>query len=70
MALKSGNAQGVKTPEQVKKDLLRQGKTMLDLSKEIGHKYETVSAVINGRNKGNRGNAHKVAVALGLKEAA
>lgn len=58
------------TPKQVKEKLLKEGKTQVALAKELGCSYRTLHAVINGMNKGHRGEAHRVAVALGLKEAA
>ena len=43
------------------------GKSATDLARELGVSREIVSAVLSGRLKGTRGDAHKVAVALGLK---
>lgn len=58
------------TPEQVKEEFARRGETFRAWAKEKGFKYDTVIAVINGTNKGRRGEAYKVAVALGIKQAA
>ncbi len=58
------------TPDQVKKKLDRQGKTIKQYSEENDLNYRTVLCVLNGVNKGRRGEAHRVAVALGLKKAA
>lgn len=58
------------TPQEVKEKLRKEGKTQVDLAKEVGCNYRTLHAVLNGMNKGHRGEAHRVAVALGLKEAA
>lgn len=43
------------------------GKTTVDLARELGVSKGTVRGVLGGRFKGDRGDAHKVAVALGLK---
>lgn len=58
------------TPDQVKARFEREGKTFAEWAKEKGFEYRTVIAVVNGVNKGRYGEAHKVAVALGLKKAA
>lgn len=58
------------TLEQVKARFVREGKTFTGWAKENGFPPATVIAVVNGTNKGRRGNAHKVAVALGLKKGA
>jgi gp16 family phage-associated protein len=58
------------TLQQLKEKFAKEGKTFSGWSKENGVKYSTTLAVINGTNKGNYGEAHRVAVALGLKEAA
>lgn len=55
------------TLEQVKNDFANRGETFSGWAKAHNYKYATVLAVINGTNKGRRGEAHKVAMALGLK---
>lgn len=55
------------TLEQVKEDFEKEGKTFSAWATEKGFNYRTVIAVINGTNKGKYGEAHRVAVALGLK---
>lgn len=55
------------TLEQVKKKFEREGKTLKQFAEEHQVNYRTVIAVMNGVNKGRRGEAHRVAVALGLK---
>ena len=55
------------TLEQVKKKFEREGKTLKQFADENSLNYRTVVAVTNGVNKGRRGEAHRVAVALGLK---
>jgi len=41
---------------------------MSEFARQLGVHKQTVYDVLAGRKKGTRGNAHKVAVALGLKE--
>jgi len=53
--------------EQVKKRFEKEGKSYSAWARERGFKPGTVIAVLNGVNKGRRGKAHDVAVALGLK---
>ncbi|MEO7343221.1 MAG: DNA-binding protein [Methylotenera sp.] len=58
------------TPEQVKENLRKEGKTLRQLCIEKSLPYRTAQALLNGTNKGYYGEAHRVAVELGLKEAA
>lgn len=58
------------TLDQVKERFDREGKTFTGWAKEHGFNPRTVIAVVNGANKGRRGAAHLVAVALGLKKGA
>jgi gp16 family phage-associated protein len=50
-----------------KQKLIAQGKTITSWAKEQGFEYRVVVQVLNGMNKGKRGEAHRVAVAIGLK---
>ena len=54
--------------EEIRDRLSRIGKTPVDIGRELDVPVPTVRGVLEGRLKGNRGDAHKVAVALGLKE--
>jgi len=45
-----------------------EGKTVTQWAKEHGFPIRAVRAVISGHNKGNYGQSHRIAVALGLKE--
>lgn len=54
--------------EEARARLSRIGKTSADVAREVGVARDVVAAVLSGRLKGNRGDAHKVAVALGLKD--
>lgn len=55
------------TLEQAKKRLQKEGKSYKQFAKERNLNYRTVLCVLNGVNKGLRGEAHRAAVALGLK---
>lgn len=52
----------------IRDQLSRLGKTVTDVARELGVSPVIVRGVIDGRFKGTRGEAHKVAVALGIKE--
>lgn len=58
---------GAMTLEQVKKKLEKDSKSYKEFALENGLNYRTVLCVLNGVNKGKRGEAHRAAVALGLK---
>lgn len=47
--------------------LRNEGKTVTAWAKEHGFPVRAVRAVISGHNKGHYGQAHRIAVALGLK---
>lgn len=47
--------------------LRSEGKTLTAWAKENGYPLQAVRSVIYGHNKGHYGQAHKIAVALGLK---
>lgn len=57
----------VKTPEEVKREFQRAGISIREWAKTHGFDKQTVYGVLNGRFAGHRGDAHKIAVALGLK---
>lgn len=56
-----------KTPDEVRADLDRRGKTIRQVARDIGVSERIVYEVLRGRFKGRRGQAHKAAVMLGLK---
>lgn len=60
----------IKTPQEVKDEILSKGKTIKEVATEIGCDYRIVYSVLHGLAKGNRGEAHRAAVALGIKKAA
>lgn len=55
------------TVEQVRERLDKEGKTIKQFAEANDLNYRTVVCVMNGVNKGRRGEAHRAAVALGLK---
>lgn len=56
------------TREEAKARLSRMGKTATDVARELGVSGAIVRGVLNGSLAGVTGDAHKVAVALGLKD--
>ncbi|TNG91325.1 DNA-binding protein [Pasteurellaceae bacterium USgator11] len=60
----------IKTPQQVKDELVRQGITIKKWAETHGYDPRFVYVVLDGRIKGNRGKSHEIAVKLGLKAAA
>lgn len=58
------------TITQVKARFERQGLSIKEWAEERGFRPTAVYHVLNGMNKGRRGNAHRIAVELGLKQGA
>ena len=58
----------MKTIEEVRSDMARKGITATAWAKKNGVSPETVRGVLLGRIKGRNGEAHKIAVLLGLKD--
>lgn len=58
----------LKTPEEVKEALRRNGITIRDWARQKNVSERITYAVLNGENKGNYGKAHRVAVLLGIKD--
>jgi gp16 family phage-associated protein len=54
--------------EAIREALSRIGKSHSDVARELGVDRAVVRGVLYGHLKGARGDAHKVAVALGLKQ--
>jgi gp16 family phage-associated protein len=50
-----------------RQQLLATGKSGADFCRQRGLEYDAYMAVLRGRAKGKRGQAHKVFAALGLK---
>ena len=56
------------TPEQARADLDRKGISIAEFSRLHGLNKNLVSDLLNGRKKGRRGEAHRAAVLLGIKD--
>lgn len=56
------------TLDQARERLRRAGKSASDVARELNVDRAVVVNLLSGRVKGLRGDAHKVAVHLGLKE--
>lgn len=57
------------TPEQLKQRFRREGKTLAQWAREHGYAPNKVYRVTAGIDKGYYGDAHDIAVKLGLKPA-
>ena len=55
-----------RTPEEIKRDLARRGKTIADLAREHGLRTSVVYDLLSGRVNGTRGESFEAAKALGL----
>lgn len=58
------------TADQVREKFKREGKSLSSWAKENGFNPQRVYLVVGGQVKGHFGTGHKIAVALGMKEAA
>ncbi|MCD5983878.1 MULTISPECIES: DNA-binding protein [Pseudomonas] len=58
---------GIRTAAQAKAWLEQQGKSVQEFARENSIDPATTYQVLAGRKKGKRGEAHKVAVLLGMK---
>ncbi|MBA3997292.1 MAG: DNA-binding protein [Candidatus Accumulibacter sp.] len=58
----------LRTSQEVRTEWLRKGLGQNDWARKHGFNPATVSQVLNGINKGSRGEGHKIAVMLGLKD--
>jgi gp16 family phage-associated protein len=56
------------TPEQARAALDREGKSIADFARQNDLNKNLVSDLLNGRKKGKRGEAHRAAVLLGIKD--
>ena len=59
---------GIRTAAQAKAWLEYQGKSVQEFARDHGVDPATTYLVLAGRKKGKRGEAHKVAVLLGMKD--
>lgn len=55
------------TPDQVRQQLRQRGKTLTKWAAERGYDRKAVYRVMSGTDKAYYGNAHRIAVDLGLK---
>lgn len=55
------------TPDQIRKDFRARGMTFSDWARKHGFKPQAVHRLLNGYEKGHYGQAHEIAVKLGLK---
>lgn len=60
--------QPLKTAEEVRVDFDRRGVNVTQWARDRGLTRQAVFAVLNGKTKGRRGDAHKAAVLLGIKD--
>lgn len=58
----------MKTPEQVRKEFNYRGETISGWARKNGFNPESVKKVIHGKSQCLRGEAHKIAVTLGIKD--
>ncbi|HEY0288018.1 MAG TPA: DNA-binding protein [Pseudomonas sp.] len=58
---------GIRTAAQAKAWLEQQGKSVQEFARENNVDPATTYQILSGRKKGRRGEAHKVAVLLGMK---
>jgi gp16 family phage-associated protein len=56
------------TPEQARAALDRKGMSIAEFSRTHDLNKNLVSDLLNGRRKGRRGEAHRAAVLLGIKD--
>lgn len=59
-----------RTREEVRERFRRRGQTVAQWARQHGYGYQQVLDVLNGRTRGNYGQAHNIAVALGIKDGA
>ncbi|HCD9834318.1 DNA-binding protein [Pseudomonas corrugata] len=59
---------GTLSPEQARAVLDRKGISIADFCRQHGLNRNLVSDLLNGRKKGRRGEAHRAAVLLGIKD--
>lgn len=58
----------LRTAEEVRQDLIRRGKGFSEWARENGFNPSAVRQMLSGRGKGLRGEAHRIAVRLGMKD--
>lgn len=58
----------IRTVQDVRNDFLRKGISMASWARANGVNKATLSQVLSGDNAATRGDGHKIAVLLGLKD--
>lgn len=58
----------LRTPEEVKADFARKGISLSAWARQNGIHPKQVHDVLSGRTRGKYGDAHKIAVLLGIKD--
>ncbi|EWS77524.1 DNA-binding protein [Xylella taiwanensis] len=58
----------VRTLEEARRDLDRRGMSIAEFARQHGLNYWITCQVLRGLRKGKRGESHRAAVLLGLKE--
>jgi gp16 family phage-associated protein len=61
-------AQKLRTPQEIKDEWIRKGLGQNDWARRHGFHPATVSQVLNGINKATKGDGHRIAVMLGIKD--
>ena len=59
---------GLKTPEEVRAEFESRGEPIAEWARQNGFPPLRVYDVVQGRTLGVRGEAHRIAVALGIKQ--
>ena len=60
--------ESIRTAEEIKRELERQGRSIADLARSNALRPSVVYDLLGGRIRGTRGESHRAAVLLGLKE--
>lgn len=58
----------IRTAQDVRNDFIRKGISIASWARANGFDKATVSQVLNGCNAATRGQGHKIAVMLGIKD--
>jgi gp16 family phage-associated protein len=67
LRMNENNSMQPKTPAQVREEFTERGESVADFARRHKLLDSTVHQVLNGRQKGTRGESHRAAVLLGLK---
>lgn len=58
----------IRTPQEVRNEFNRKGVSMASWARDNGFDKATLSQVLSGCNAATRGQGHKIAVLLGIKD--